>query len=85
VPQRVNIHQDRILASRDNILAMAIDRLQEIGCGYHGAEALMKSLHRCQAFTRRSFNVLHPGIGTTSHDAGRSQFRNEAVVIHPLQ
>src|SRR5882724_1499800 len=64
---------------------MAIDCLQEIGGRDHPAKTLVKALHVCRVFTRCSFGVLHPGIGTMFHDTRRSQFRRKAVTIHPLQ
>jgi hypothetical protein len=85
MPERVDVHQDRMLAGSDYIFPVAINRLQKISHCDHAAETLVKSPDRRFVFARSRFDIFHPGIGTAFQNLRRSQFRSEAVAIHPFQ
>ncbi|HEX8491054.1 MAG TPA: hypothetical protein VF626_08550 [Chthoniobacterales bacterium] len=85
MPQSVGIHQNRMLSGRDEIVAMTIDRSQEMRGGDDCAHTLIEADGGSFVPEGSGFHVFHPAVIFPQQQMRYCEFWPKPVAVHPLQ
>jgi len=85
MPQRLRVDEHGVIACRDDVATVAIDRPQKIGGAYHPSQALEKAARGCFVFARQRFDPFHPAVTLSSQNTTSFQLWMKRESIHPMQ